>query len=234
MVVDGNPGYLQIVSTYIHLNPARAGLIRMGSESLKRYRWSSYPWYLSRKGPAWLKRDVVMESLRLKQGERRGYEKYMEGRVLELGMKAGRAELEKKWQALRRGWYLGEPSFLERLENWLARAVKGRRRESQAGPARQYHDEKAAEKQLKAAMKRLETSESQLRAGRKGTAEKVALAWWLRRKTTVSLRWVSERLNMGHESRGEPGGGPGQPQPQPKKCGVQCCYWRNWACNEKL
>ena len=27
------------------------------------------------------------------------------------------------------------------------------------------------------------------------------LAWWLRRRTTVSLRWVSERLGMGHYTR---------------------------------
>jgi hypothetical protein len=35
----------------------------------------------------------------------------------------------------------------------------------------------------------------------KGAPEKVALAWWLRRRTTVSLRWVSERLGMGHYTR---------------------------------
>jgi hypothetical protein len=29
----------------------------------------------------------------------------------------------------------------------------------------------------------------------------VVLAWWLRRRTTVSLRWVSERLGMGHYTR---------------------------------
>jgi REP element-mobilizing transposase RayT len=31
--------------------------------------------------------------------------------------------------------------------------------------------------------------------------EKVALAWWLRRRTTVSLRWGSGRLGMGHYTR---------------------------------
>jgi hypothetical protein len=35
---------------------------------------------------------------------------------------------------------------------------------------------------------------------RKGP-EKVVLAWWFRRRTTVSLRWVSERLSMGHYTR---------------------------------
>jgi hypothetical protein len=34
----------------------------------------------------------------------------------------------------------------------------------------------------------------------KGTAHKQVLAWWLRQRTTVGRRWVSERLGMGEES----------------------------------
>ena len=30
---------------------------------------------------------------------------------------------------------------------------------------------------------------------------KVVLAWWLRQRTTVLLRWVSERLGMGQYTR---------------------------------
>ena len=34
-MVDGqDANYLQVVSSYIHLNPARAGLIRLGGEAL--------------------------------------------------------------------------------------------------------------------------------------------------------------------------------------------------------
>ena len=36
--------------------------------------------------------------------------------------------------------------------------------------------------------------------GPRVTAEKAALARWLRERTTVSLRWVSARLGMGHYS----------------------------------
>jgi len=35
----------------------------------------------------------------------------------------------------------------------------------------------------------------------KGAPEKVVLAWWLGQQTTVPLRWVSERLKMGHYAR---------------------------------
>jgi hypothetical protein len=75
--VDAQQGhYFQVVSTYIHLNPARAGLIRIGQERLKRYRWSSYPWYLNRAGkrPGWLKVERVMQSLGLAPDQAKGYE----------------------------------------------------------------------------------------------------------------------------------------------------------------
>jgi hypothetical protein len=35
----------------------------------------------------------------------------------------------------------------------------------------------------------------------KSAPEKTALAWWLRERTTVSLRWVSQALAMGHHAR---------------------------------
>jgi len=143
----------------------------------------------------------VLGSLRLPPGDRRGYEAYLEGRALELGSQAGREELEAKWRTLRRGWYLGAPAFLEKLEAWLERAVKGRRRESQTGPARAAHDTAAAEKWLRTGLQRLKLTPEMLEELGYGAAEKVALAWWLRRRTTVPLRWVAERLRMGHYSR---------------------------------
>lgn len=202
VVVDAkDANYLQVVSTYIHLNPARAGLIRIGRDRLKRYRWGSYPWYLSRQCPGWLSRGKVMGSLGLKEGDRRGYEAYLEARVLELGMKAGRQELEGRWQALRRGWYLGNQSFLEKLEDWLEKAVEGRQRQSHSGGAREAHDEASAERLTRQGLKVLGLTEAELRHLPKGAPEKVALAWWLRRRTTVSLAWVSERLQMGQYTR---------------------------------
>ncbi len=194
-------GYFGVVSTYIHLNPARAGLIEIGKEPLKKYRWSSYPWYLTRagKGPDWLCRQRVMEELGLGPSALKGYEAHMEGRTLELGIKAGRMELEAEWKELRRGWYVGGEGFAEKLRQGLERAVGGRRRESHSGPARRAHDEGAAEKILQQGMKLLGIKAAE--AMPKSAREKVALAWWLRERTTVPLRWVSQRLAMGHYSR---------------------------------
>src|SRR5436309_2735419 len=147
IVDERSENYFQVVSTYIHLNPARAKLIRVGEERLKRYRWSSYPWYLNRAGkrPVWLSTEQVMGSLRLGPKDWKGYEAYIEGRVLELASQAGRKELDAEWKALRRGWYVGGEGFSEKLEGYLERVMQGRRRESHSGEAKAAHDEAAAE-----------------------------------------------------------------------------------------
>jgi hypothetical protein len=202
VVVDGaEECYFQVVSTYIHLSPARAKLIRVAQEPLKVYAWSSYPWYLRGQGPAWLHRQRVMGSLGLKPREGTGYDAHIEGRVLELGSKAGRAELDEEWKELRRRWYLGEREFGGELAVKLAKALKGRLRESYSGPAKEAHDQVAAEKRLGRGLVALGLTVQTLKDLPKGAAEKVALAWWLRKGTCVSLRWVSDRLGMGHYTR---------------------------------
>lgn len=202
VVVDGQEGqYFQVVSTYIHLNPARAGLIHIGEQKLKRYRWSSYPWYLSRQGPDWLARERALVSVGLEPGLGKGYKASIEGRVLELGSKVRRQELEAEWKRLRRGWYLGEESFARRLGEAMDKARGGRRRCSHAGAARQAHGEQGAEGLVSQGLEVLGLKGADLGSLRKGAVEKTALAWWLRQRTTVGLGWIAERLAMGHESR---------------------------------
>ena len=99
MVVDGEQGnYFGVVSTYIHLNLARAGLIKIGKEPLSQYGWSSHPCYLEsqRRPPRWLATERVMGDVGLKAHEARGYDAYLEERVLGLGIKAGRTELTRR------------------------------------------------------------------------------------------------------------------------------------------
>src|SRR5580692_5412955 len=78
IVDESEPMYFQVVSTYIHLNPARAGLVRIGQQRLKSYRWSSYRWYLSRRAnkPVWLELERVMGSFGFRERQGKGYEAY--------------------------------------------------------------------------------------------------------------------------------------------------------------
>ena len=62
VLVDTREGeYLRTVCDYVHLNPARAGLIA-ADDPLEQYRWSSYPHYLHpvRRQPGWLRVDRLL------------------------------------------------------------------------------------------------------------------------------------------------------------------------------
>jgi REP element-mobilizing transposase RayT len=203
LVVDGAAGnYLGVVSTYIHLNPARAGLIQAGDEPLAGYRWSSYPWYLKphRTRPGWLITERVMGDLGLEPGDRKGYEAYLEGRVLELGMKAGRKVLEGEWKRIRRGWYLGDDGFGGRMLKMVKATLGKGRAASYLGPAKRAHGELEAERMVARGLVVLGLDGQRLVEKPKGMAEKQVLAWWLRQRTTAGRRWVSKRLWMGEES----------------------------------
>lgn len=193
--------YLQTVSTYIHLNPARAKLIRIGEQKLWEYRWSSYPSYVKEAAPSWLRTERVLGSLGLPPEACAAYEAYMESRVLELGIKERRKELEAQWGSLRRGWYVGGAGF---RKNLLDRVDQGaganqQRRSSQADG--QPHNQSRAEQMLEVGLGALGLRGADLSMLPKGQAEKLVLAWWLYGQTTVNRRWVAQRLYMGYETR---------------------------------
>ncbi len=204
LVVEGTRGnYLGVVSTYIHLNPARAGLIRIGEEALARYPWSSYPLYVKESAarPDWLVTERVLGSQGLGAADRAGYRAYVEGRVLELGIERGRKQLEEEWKALRRDWYLGGAEFRERMLGLVGRSLARARRGSHSGAARREHGETEAERLVRLGLPVVGLKESEVEGRSKGALEKQVLAWWLCRHTTARRRWVSQRLGMGDESR---------------------------------
>ena len=105
---------------------------------------------------------------------------HIESRVLELGLEKGRKQLEEQWKELRRGWYLGGESFLEKLKGKLDRLVAGKKRESHSGGARRAHGEAGAREQLSLGLKALGLGRADLAYLPKGAPEKTVLAWWLR------------------------------------------------------
>jgi hypothetical protein len=193
--------YFQGVSTDIHLHPARAKQIRLGEQKLWEYPWSSYPLYVRGKPSTWLITERVLGSVGLGPAEWHGYEVYLETRVLELGLPARREAWEAAGKDLRRGWYVGGSEFRQGLLARIKEAVQGVRRASQGGAAQQAHEEAEAERMLAQELAVLRMHPEALAATPKGPLEKQVLAWWLCERTTVSRRWVAERLQMGHESR---------------------------------
>jgi len=194
--------HFETVSTYIHLNPARAGLLKDAEQGLRQYALSSYIQYLGRRKlrPGWLAVDRVLGNLGLGDDARgrRRYEQYMEDRVAELRTATGKRALRKQWEPLRHGWYVGSEDFGETLIQNLKRGVNGHDRRSYGGEAIRRHDEYEAEQLIQRGMRQLGLSDEELRHLPKGHAYKCALAHLAHSLTMVSHKWLSERLNMGH------------------------------------
>ncbi len=192
--------YFRAVADYIHLNPARAGMAGGKAGLLANYRWSSLPVYVRGQGPEWLEMARVLRSFDMAQDQRgrKAYVAWLEARAAADGGKIDAAAMK----ALRRGWYLGGEGFRDRLLSMLDAVPGGLRGNpaNRAGEAVREHGEAEAERLLQAILPQLglPRTADELAALRKGDPRKVTAAAVLRRKTSVSNAWLSQRLGMGH------------------------------------
>ncbi len=197
LVDPESQGYFAAVADYIHLNPARARLLG-GKKDLLSYRWSSLPGYVGRpqQRPPWLEVSRVLGELGYKDRakDRRAYGGRMEARARE-GVDEGGL------QEMRRGWVLGGEEFRDRVLDWMEKKAAG------AGSARKVrreeadadHGERQAERIIREMLEVLKVPEGEVVAGRKGDWRKRVIAQRVRANTSMSLRWLAVRLQMGSE-----------------------------------
>jgi REP element-mobilizing transposase RayT len=201
--VDGQSGegYFPTVANYIHLNPARAKLFDGKTESLKGFRWSSYPLYLdAAKRPDWLVVDRVLGALGAGDDKagRAWYRKHMEKRALEVSSSGNPQEHDAAWAGIRRGWYLGSDGFRRELMERIGEGLKGKRPGSYSGDAVREHNEAEAERLVEFGLAGMGVARGELESMRKGAPEKMALAWLLKKRTVVRNEWIGRRLFCGH------------------------------------
>ena len=193
LIVEGSGnGYLKTVCDYVHLNPARAKLLKP-EQPLLEFEWSSYPLYVGRpsRRPAWLRVDRLLGEWGIPKDSGPGR------RVLAERLERRRQEdTQKEFQPVERGWFLGEEAFRQEL----LEQVQERPGPSHFGEAVQAGAEAQAERLIERGLQQLKWSQEELASRPKGDAGKVRLAMELRRQTTVPLAWIAQRLQMG--SRG--------------------------------
>ena len=189
-LIDGERSdYLRTACDYVHLNPARAGLVKE-EKRLESWVWSSYVDYLRapRRRATWLRTDRLLGEHGIQRDGARGRAEFA------ARMEAQRRKDEPDLHAkLRHGWRLGAEDFLERL---LA-----------AGPLRaQSGHGKAAHEETEEALARRILREELDRAGwepqdllerAKGDAVKVKIAKRLRAETALTLGRIAQLLHMG-------------------------------------
>jgi hypothetical protein len=94
---------------------------------------------------------------------------------------------------IRRGWCWGEEAFRKEL---LAQ-VEARRGVTHYGAELQESAAERAERLAREGLAKLGWTEADLAARRKGDRGKLKLAVTLRAETTMTLKWIATRLQMG-------------------------------------
>src|SRR3974377_2357466 len=104
-------GYFKTACDYVHLNPARAGLLPP-EQPLRAFPWSSFPALLAPGcRPPWLRVDRLLGEWRIPKDSPAGREVF--GLCLEQRRLQERPRAD--WKAVERGWCLGDKAFREEL-----------------------------------------------------------------------------------------------------------------------
>jgi len=190
LIEGGGNGYLRTACDYVHLNPVRAKLLAP-EDRLLAYPWSSFPLYLAaqKHRPAWLRVDRLLGEHGIRQDtplSRQEFERHMERRRLE--------EMDPEaLERVRNGWCLGSEAFrkecLEKMEDKLSDNHPGRERLETAAAK--------AERLIAQELVRLNWTREDLTTKAKSDPLKLELAARLRRETTLTIKQIAGRLNLG-------------------------------------
>ena len=191
VLVDTRAGeYLRTVCDYVHLNPARAGLIA-ADDPLEQYRWSSYPHYLlpARRRPGWLRVDRLLGEHGIQRDSAAGRREFA------LATETIRREQlsPELIERIRRGWKFGADDFVK----WLMEKVGVRTAADHQRPERDETEIARADRIVREELVARNWTEDELTNRRKGDPEKVLIAARLRKETAVTLKWIASRLQMG-------------------------------------
>lgn len=189
LIVEEDRSLLGLID-YIHLNPVRAGLCSV--KELKGFKLSSYPKYWKRKVRSGLDRSSFLGRCGVSDSVAgmRSYEKHLS--MVEASDPEKKKEIENRYS---RGWFIGSSKAKKALAQKL---VKENSEVSWEGVDLKAINEERWELIVVEEMNRLGIAERQVKADSKGSDWKVEIARKLRKETTVSNPWISDRLNMGH------------------------------------
>jgi putative transposase len=191
LVDESDDSYLRVVCDYVHLNPVRAGLLR-SDQALSEFAWSSYPYYLRPKSerPNWLRTDRLLGEHGLRRDDRRSRLEF--SRRMEAAREGSNHPVTDDALIQKRWWFGGE-AFLARLLDRL----DGTLTENHVARERVETAEMKAERIIRMRLGELGWTETDLRECAKCAREKIHIAQQLRAETTLSLKWVAQRLSMG-------------------------------------
>src|SRR5215213_201384 len=164
VLVDGeDPRYIATLLDYVHLNPVRAGIVRLRKGGrLLDYPWSSLPGYIRlRERPHWLQvqRGLAARNLDDTPASRRWLIEDLERRAgCDEAEHAGLTTVDEQnlQSTLRRGWYYGRQAFRDWLLDQADDLLRKRsaKRKNYHGREVREHGEAAALRMIAEGMSR--------------------------------------------------------------------------------
>ena len=183
------------VCHYIHLNPVRAHAL--AAERVGDYPWSSLPKFPRRDRPDWLEAATVLAQAGGLRDDAAGWRKYREYLAfLATDDTAQRALVAEK---LSRGWWIGSKQFRKEMREEAAqRGMElDLQRFSGIEPAEFRAEREAVWEEKLARLAALAGADLEHLAPGYSAPEKVLLEAALKRVSSVSNRWLTQRLRMG-------------------------------------
>jgi putative transposase len=189
------PEALAAVTSYIHLNPQRAGIESV--EQIGEYLWSSLAWYLQKKRPGFLNMDAVLSAIGGIKDSKYAHKKYLD--YLRFLVEN---EPEKKalaFDKLSKGWCYGSKDF--KKEALLRIKEKGTDLDRAGLLGMDSGDtQEARELRWELLLNKLAQEagiELTKLPDKKSAADKVILASLMKARSSVSNSWLTAHLGMG-------------------------------------
>jgi REP element-mobilizing transposase RayT len=188
------PGHaLGQVCHYIHLNPVRARLHE--AAEVLAYPWSSLPKFAGKARPEWLDAQTVLMEAGDLPDSSSGWKSYVQ--YLEFLATDPLARKELAAERMSRGWCLGDRSFKTDMKK--AALEQGADMERFAGlePEDARRERAGLWEERLVELAHAANIELDSLPAKKSHADKVRLAAAMKFGTSVSNRWLAERLAMG-------------------------------------
>lgn len=194
IVDESDDYYLRTVCDYVHLNPARAGLIKKG-KPLESYLWSSFGAYLTppSKRPSWLRVDRLLAEHGIQEdisSERKAFAILINERMNHEQIKPD----SFSHKIIQKGWKLGGTDFVERLHQKIDRNPK---KENHLAIECNETMEVKGRKIIQEKLRELHLTPAMLSSLPRMDPIKTELAQFLRAQTTLSLKWIAQELKAG-------------------------------------
>jgi REP element-mobilizing transposase RayT len=194
--------YLGALLHYVHLNPVRAGIVDV--ERLREYRWSSY-WYLQHpaKRPEFMDVSACLDAAGGLSDTTAGRKKYRE--YLAWLSVEPRVQKELLFDRMCRGWAIGSKDFKKGLLSAEAERLKAEDDGDVVELAKEHYDGKDLREAnelkwelfLERGLAYFGKDAAEIREDLKSAEWKVMLAAVMKRFTSATNVWITEKLNMG-------------------------------------